>query len=150
MKRALIDPNGNIAQIEPLDFPVAPPFFWVDCPDGCTPESWCYDPAIGCAPAQPTRAEQIARIERERDAACMANVISHGRTWQADQRSQALIGQAITLASAGLPLPSVWRDADNRDMPITSLGDLLAIAGAIAAQVQSAYAASWAAKASLP
>ncbi len=95
-------------------------------------------------------ASVIAEIERARDAACTAPVTAHGRTWQADQRSQALLGQAITLASAGLPLPAVWRDADNRDMPITSLGDLLAIAGAIAAQVQAAYAASWEAKAALP
>ena len=150
MKRALIDPSGRIAQVEAVDFPVAAPFFWVDCPDGCTPEAWCYAPAIGCIPAQPTRAEQIAQIERERDASCVANVIANGRTWQADQRSQALLGQAITLAGAGLPLPTVWRDADNQDIPVASLADLLAIAGAIADHVQAAYSASWAAKASLP
>ena len=130
MKRALIDPSGRIAQVDAVDFPVAAPFFWVDCPDGCTPESWGYDPATGCIPAQPTRAEQIAQIERERDASCVAPVSAMGRTWQADQRSQALLGQAITLAGAGLPLPSVWRDADNQDMPITTLADLFAIARA--------------------
>ena len=92
------------------------------------------------------KAAKINQIERDRDAACVANVAAHGRIWQADARSQALLGQAITLASAGLPLPAYWRDYENSDMAIASLADLLAIAGAIAAQVQVAYAESWARK----
>lgn len=87
--------------------------------------------------------KKIAEIELARDAACLVNVAAHLRQWQADKRSQELLAQAITLASAGLPLPTVWRDADNSNMPITTLGDLLQIAGAIALQTQSAYAQSW-------
>jgi hypothetical protein len=94
-------------------------------------------------------AAKLIQIERDRDFACIANVTAHGRTWQADSRSQSLLGQAIMLASAGLPLPAVWRDADNGDMAITGIADLLAIAGAIAAQVQTAYAVSWARKAAV-
>ncbi|WP_338360326.1 DUF4376 domain-containing protein, partial [Enterococcus faecalis] len=56
---------------------------------------------------------------------------------------------AIALAQAGGPLPAVWQDAENNDMPVTSLADLLAIAGAIAQQVQQAYATSWARKAAV-
>lgn len=88
-----------------------------------------------------------AEIERARDAACVANVTALGRTWQADSRSSTLLGQAITLAQAGLPLPPVWRDANNGDMPVGSLADLLAIGGVIAAQVQAAYSHSWTLKA---
>lgn len=90
---------------------------------------------------------KLAEIESARDAACCVNVTALGRTWQADKRSQELLGQAIALAGAGLPLPSVWRDADNGDMTVTALADLLAIAGAMATQTQAAYAASWARKA---
>lgn len=89
------------------------------------------------------KAAKKRQIEAERDAQTVADVTAHGRRWQADKRSQELLGQAIALAQAGLPLPPVWRDADNRDMPVTSLADLLAIARAIAAQVQQAYATSW-------
>jgi hypothetical protein len=88
-------------------------------------------------------------INTEREAQLVMDVSVHDRQWQADVSSQALLGQAITLASAGLPLPSVWRDVDNNDMQITSLADLLAIAGAIAVQTEAAYATSWARKAAL-
>lgn len=53
MKRALISPNekvtdyqGNIgervAQVAESDFPVAPPLFWIDCPDECVADLWWY------------------------------------------------------------------------------------------------------------
>ena len=92
------------------------------------------------------KAIKYAQIEQERDAAASANVVVFGRPWTADIRSQMLLGQAITLANAGLPLPPGWRDANDGVMPITGINDLLAIAGAIAAQVQNAYAESWARK----
>jgi hypothetical protein len=95
------------------------------------------------------KAAKIVQIETDRNAACVANATAHTRQWQADTRSQALLAQAITLASAGVPLPLEWRDADNSNMPVTSLADLLAIAGAIAVQVQAAYSASWARKAAV-
>lgn len=92
---------------------------------------------------------KLVQIQRDRIAACNAHVTAHGRQWQADSASQSLLGQAITLATAGLPLPAVWRDADNSDMPVTSLSDLLAIAGAIALQTEAAYSESWTRKAAL-
>lgn len=93
------------------------------------------------------KAAKKRQIEAERDAACEQPVTALGRTWDADKRSQELLNGAIALAQAGGPLPAVWRDRDNNDMPIADLSDLLAIAGAIAQQVQTAYAASWARKA---
>ena len=155
MKKALIDPVGRIAQVEFEElFQVEPPMAWVDCPDDCQAYAWTYSEGIFSPPDQAgmldmVKAVKLAQIERDRDAACVANVAAHGRIWQADARSQALLGQAITLASAGLPLPAYWRDFDNADMAITSLADLLAIAGAIAVQVQFAYATNWARKAAL-
>ena len=94
-----------------------------------------------------SKAAKIAEIIAARDAACDADVTAHARQWQADKHSQLLLGQAISLASAGLPLPPVWRDAANAEMPIVSIADLLTIAGAIAAQTQAAYSKSWALKA---
>lgn len=32
----------RIADVETEAFDVAPPFFWVDCPEECTPEHWYY------------------------------------------------------------------------------------------------------------
>lgn len=93
------------------------------------------------------KAAKKRQIEAERDAACEQPVTAIGRTWDADKRSQELLNGAIALAQAGGPIPAVWRDHDNNDMPIAGLSDLLAIAGAIAQQVQTAYAASWARKA---
>jgi hypothetical protein len=95
------------------------------------------------------KAAKKRQIEADRDAAATANVTVNDHVWQADKRSQDLLGQAIALAQAGLPLPPVWRDADNNDMPVTSIADLLAIAGAIAAQVQTAYQTAWARKAAV-
>ncbi len=155
MKKALIDPDGRIAQVEFEElFPVEPPMTWVDCPDDCQAYSWKLQDGVFLPPDQAVmldmvKAVKLAQIERDRDAACEANIAAHGRIWQADARSQALLGQAITLAGAGLPLPDVWRDASNNDMTITSLTDMLAIAGAIAIQTQAAYAESWARKAAL-
>ena len=151
MKRALIDPRGLIADVQPMggDYPVAPPMYWASVPDDCQPYTWPWDAESGVASPAPPPPRTVADIERERDAACAANVTALGRTWQADARSVALLNGAVTLAQAGGPLPPVWRDADNDNMPVTSLSDLLAIAGAIATQVQAAYTASWAAKAEL-
>lgn len=89
------------------------------------------------------KADKLVQIEQWRDTAIGQDVVVGGVAYQADARSQSLLGQAITLAQAGLPLPSVWRAADNTDTTITSLMQLLEIAGAMALQVQSAYARSW-------
>jgi hypothetical protein len=93
------------------------------------------------------KATKIKQIESSRDAAILLDVTALGTQWQADDRSQKLLGDALTLATAGLPLPSVWRDSFNNNLAITGIGQLLAIAGAMAVQTQSAYAKSWTLKA---
>lgn len=53
MKRALISPveiredlDGNqgyrVAFVDEVEFDVAPPLFWVDCPDECVQDVWVY------------------------------------------------------------------------------------------------------------
>jgi hypothetical protein len=95
------------------------------------------------------KAKKKARIEAERDVQCEQPVQALDRAWDADKRSQELLASAITIAQAGGPLPPAWRDHDNENMPVTSIADLLAIAGAIATQTQTAYAQSWARKAAV-
>ena len=93
------------------------------------------------------KAAKKAEIEQWRDAACFANVSAIGRTWHADTRSQDLLNKAISLAGLGLPLPTEWRDTANDNMPVTSINELLEIAGAMAYQAQTAYGVSWTLKA---
>lgn len=101
------------------------------------------EPTIPSKTLGEIKAEKLAQLKPARDAATVANVTAHGRQWQADERSQKLLSAAITLAMAGAPLPPVWRDANNSNMPITTLAELVAIAGAMARQTQAAYSKSW-------
>lgn len=106
--------------------------------------------AISAKPAKPlpeAKAEKLVEIEAARDVATVLDVTAHGTQWQADERSQKLLSSAITLAQAGLPLPTHWRGSNNVNMPVGSIADLLAIAGAMAGQTQAAYAKSWTLKA---
>jgi hypothetical protein len=41
--KALIDENGNVAQVEQEEFGVAPPCFWVDCPDNIVAYQFTYN-----------------------------------------------------------------------------------------------------------
>lgn len=95
------------------------------------------------------RLDKIAEIETTRDAETVKNVTANGTQWQADERSQKLLGDAITLANAGLPLPTIWRDALNNEVQITTIAQLLSIASAIAAQTTAAYTKSWQKKAEI-
>lgn len=41
------DPSGvavgaRVAQVDAVGFPVAPPLFWVDCPEDCVRDEWYY------------------------------------------------------------------------------------------------------------
>lgn len=93
------------------------------------------------------KADKVRLIEQARDRATVQDVIAHGTQWQADERSQKLLGDAITLALAGLPLPPVWRDSLNNNMTLNSVADLVAVAGAMAEQTNAAYVKSWQLKA---
>lgn len=49
MKKALINPNCNnqVQDVQPQDFNVVPPLFWVDCPDDIIAYGFNYDPDTG-------------------------------------------------------------------------------------------------------
>ena len=99
------------------------------------------------------RAAMRSQIETWRDAACEANVAvpvgGVAYQWQADARSQQLLGTAVSLSAAGaIPAPAVWRSATNVDVTVT-LADLKTIAATIAWQTNQAYGHSWALKAAL-
>jgi hypothetical protein len=32
----------RVAEVEPTEFEVAPPLFWVDCPDDCKADAWYF------------------------------------------------------------------------------------------------------------
>lgn len=89
------------------------------------------------------------RIESVRDRLRYADVSAIGHLWQADENSQLLLLKAIVTGQAGLGLPPVWRSANNVDVEITSINQLLAIAGAMAVQTQVSYTWSWTKKAAL-
>lgn len=88
-------------------------------------------------------------VHQERNKRRVANVIVFGRPWQADLHSQDLLNKAIGIAIAGAPLPAVWRDDENNDMPITEIGQLVAIGGAMALQTEEVYHRSWELKAEI-
>ena len=101
------------------------------------------------ADIEKVKKSKLIEITTKRDLDTSTEVIAFSRPWQSDIKSRELLCQAITLANNGAPLPPVWRDANNEDMPITSVTELVDIASAIAAQVYTAYATSWERKALL-
>lgn len=135
-----------------------PTYGWIPCAThpNDPPTAALYAEALASGTALPyvrpvaeAKLSKLAEIEAARDAAVAANATALGYQWQADDRSVKLLNGAITLGAQGAPLPAVWRTADNVNMPVTSLGDLLAIAAAIAEQTQTAYAVSWSRKAAV-
>lgn len=92
---------------------------------------------------------KLQQIEVDRDDACLQDVTALGHQWQCDKRSQELLNGAVTLAAAGGPLPTTWRTSDNINIAIDNIGMLLAIAGAMAVQTQTAYQVSWTLKAAV-
>ena len=112
---------------------------------------WTFDGSSFSPPVPPPKYATVAEaqdakraeIRAARDAACYAPVTALGHTFQADARSQELLSSTINLASSGLPLPAVWRSLDDVNVPVTTIAQLLAIAGAMAVQTQAAYGKWW-------
>lgn len=140
---SLIDVNGNYYEAEhnitgALEVPKRPSplHVWLN-------GEWVVDLS---AQIEAARKVKLDIIVKERNVECESTISAHGRPWQADKRSTELLNNAITMASVGGMLPPVWRDANNSDMQITSLADLVAIATSIQQNVQLAYTRSWARK----
>lgn len=74
MKKALLEPNGRIAQIEPVNqepqsegipFPVAPPLFWVDCAEDVTMQTHYFDGTSFVLKPPPPPAMTAAELEQQ-------------------------------------------------------------------------------------
>ena len=70
MKKALIDPNGNFVEVAASEFPVAPPFVWVDVSDDVTPQTHVWDGSAVVLKPTPAPDEQalIESIKRTAQA----------------------------------------------------------------------------------
>lgn len=66
--------------------------------DESTPEWQALHPPPD--PIAEAKAAKRQQITSERDAICVAPVQALGRTWQADEQSQALLTKAVTMAAA--------------------------------------------------
>lgn len=66
--RALIDPRINrVCEVAGSEFPVAPPLFWVDAPDGIVPDSHTYEDGHFVEPVpmvieQPPVVDPVAKL----------------------------------------------------------------------------------------
>lgn len=68
--KALID-GSRVCQVAENEFPVAPPLFWVDAPDGIVPDSHTYvdgqfvepAPVVIETPPEPTKAQLMAQVQ---------------------------------------------------------------------------------------
>jgi len=89
------------------------------------------------------KVEKLSEITVDNNTEIHADVTAMGSTFQADERSQTLLNSVITVSSAGGPLPSVWRDTSNVNVPINSITDLLAIAEVIHTQTELSFIKMW-------
>lgn len=89
MKKALIDNNNLVCQVEDQAFDVAPPFFWVDCPDDTVPGMTNYinGQFIPVVPPVKTAAEneERARLQlQESDFSMLPDVnLTNKSEWEA-------------------------------------------------------------------
>lgn len=159
MKKALVEPSGRVAQVEPVPqgggnpFPVALPLVWRDCADDVTTaHRWNGNAfALPQVPA-PTRTELILQIERVRDEALRAGVSWNGRTWHTDptfqQHITGIVGAfTATILPEGATVAIRAQDNTIHNLNVVQCKQL---AGAVMTKVQTVWAESWAAKDALP
>ena len=92
---------------------------------------------------------KLKQITEDRNTAIAQPVTVHGLPWQADEVSQRNLSNEILTTSAGVFLTPVWRDANNDNMTVTSIQQLVDIAAAMKLQTLTAYQTSWARKAAV-
>lgn len=86
---------------------------------------------------------KMTEIDRCKEKALIETVTVNGNRWQSDQKSIAALTTAITIANNGGKLPSVWRNLNDQNIPITKLSDLTDILNAIGAQLEQVNEKSW-------
>lgn len=95
------------------------------------------------------KAAKLMQIEQDRDAAIAATVTVHDRPWQASKIDVDNLSQELLTVQAGVPMSPIWRDADNSDMVLTDVAQLVVIAAAMKMQKLLAYQTSWTRKAAV-
>lgn len=98
------------------------------------------------------RAARLANIDRDRDAALAAGFLHNGFSYHCDPTFQSQV-QAFLLAWQVGMLPAQATVSIRRHDNVTETmtrDEVAALGGALMAYVQQVYAASWAAKDSLP
>lgn len=105
---------------------------------------------VAPAPVAPTRSEQVAAIEAQRDATIAAGVVHDGTLYHADdtfltEMLGRIMGYQAGVYSGALPV----RTKGNTTVQLDQ-AQHVALAAAVGAHRQAAYAASWAAKDALP
>ncbi len=96
----------------------------------------------------PTMEQQLAQIERDLQADISGGVMFNGTLWHSDPTFQAQLTAFVAAFAAGILAPSATVEIRSIDNVIHDLGETQVkdLAVAVMAHVQSAYAASWAAK----
>jgi hypothetical protein len=117
---------------------------WVDYIGECELPAAPYEVCLAEA-----KERKLKEIMEWRETARNAPVEALGRLWDADARARELLMGTISFVLAGGPLPSVWRDYHNNDMPLTSVNELLAIGAAIFQRTETLYMQSWQRKAAV-
>ena len=87
--------------------------------------------------------KRLYQITHDRNTSISQPVIVHGRPWQADAESQRNLANEILTTQAGVPMSPIWRDADNNNMVLTDIQQLVDIAAAFKVQTLTAYLTSW-------
>lgn len=118
--------------------------------EGHTWDGVQWQPPVQLPPAEPTRAEQVAAIEAERDATIAAGVLHLGTRYHADETFLTEMLGRIMGYQAGVysgPLPV--RTKENTTI-LLDQAQHVALAAAVGAHRQAAYSKSWADKDALP
>lgn len=110
MKKALIDPNGKLVQVEAVSFPVASPFIWVDVADSVTPEAYIWNgtAAVLKPVVVPTLAEQFAAF-----STALQNLIdttAQARHYDSGLSCVSYEGSTNVSFAADAAAMKVWRD----------------------------------------
>jgi len=83
------------------------------------------------------------QLKKDRDIEAYKAVYTLDRNWDTNEASQTALISAINLAKLGLALPPYWRDADNDNMPITDISQLITILNSISSQIETAHINYW-------
>jgi hypothetical protein len=154
MKRVLIGPNGSLNDVVApgQEFPVHPSLQWIDAPDDVSSAKYFWNGSSVMPIIIPLAEKQESKkneINARRDVELVKNITVNNHDWQADKDSQNLIMDAVQAHALGLGLPSMWRTADNINVTITDVQQLVDIVSAIKTRTESVYYHSWVKKAAI-